>query len=276
MFRAEHSVMVGSGAGMTRETSSKNFIQFPDTLRNQVLTALTACDLAALRNHLRPVQLTDGQVLYDAGETVEWVYFPETSLIALLTSMRSGRDVANTVRGRDGAVGYVEAIGSGRAFSRAVVQIAGDALRMPAARFREIYDASASLREFTNRRIEILLADTRQAVACQAVHSATQRLARVLLECHDHTGAFRLPLTHELICDLTGLGRTTISQSSNQLAARGMIEHHRGAITLLDTDRLKAVACECYQALREAREQIALDMAPPTPDIAVGGNGLRH
>lgn len=225
-------------------------------LANRVLSGLPAAEYAKLRPHLRRVALRAGEVLFEAGDQADRVYFPESCMITLLVPMQSGRHVASTVRGREGAIGYVEAAGSNAMLCRAVVQIAGDASVMPASAYRHLRRECAFLPAHMDRRLELLLADARQSVACQASHSAFGRLARTLLECHRETGLTVLPLTHELLGDLTGLGRTIISQSSNLLKARKLIDYQRGSITLLDLAALEAASCECFGALSMAKDRL--------------------
>lgn len=224
--------------------------------RNHILASPAAATLFESGCPPRSLRLTAGQVLCEPGDQLPYVYFPEDCLVTLSTPMSSGREVASTLRGCDDAIGYVEALGSGRAFSRAVVRFGGEAVCVPAGRYREAYERSAPLRELINRRIEALLAEARQSIACQAFHAAPERLSRLLLECFHRTGMRRLALTHDLIGDLTGLGRTTISQTATELKKKGLLDHCRGSIELLDVGRLEAAACECYHVLRDARAAV--------------------
>jgi CRP-like cAMP-binding protein len=234
---------------------------------NQILAAMTPADFEALSPHLRRVSLRNREVLYEPGDLVDRVYFPESCLVALVSPMASGKDVPHTLRGSDGGIGYVEALNSGEMFCRAVVRISGSARCAPASVVRQRYNASAAFRADINRRVEILLADARQSMACHAAHTPTGRLARLLLECAHHTGRRRFQLTQELIAELTGVGRTTISHCISELRTRGLIDCRRGELTLKDIDALRACACECYETLRRVRESVLGHSADERPGV---------
>lgn len=225
-------------------------------LSNEILRSLPPEVLVRLRPQLRSIKLVVGQVLYEPGDDVDHVYFPESGLISLVTPMRNGQDVENTSRGRDGGIGYVEACGSEMMVSRAVVQLAGEAWVLPACDYRARYNRSPSLRNLIHRRVEILLADARQAVACQALHPADGRLARMLLETWHATGSTRLRLTQDFMADRIGVGRTTVTHAAGRLQDLKLIRYSRGQVSLLDVAGLKNHTCECYDVLREVRDEI--------------------
>lgn len=223
---------------------------------NEVLLLLPLEELEQLRRHLRLVKLVAGQVLYEPGDDIDQVFFPESGLVSLITPMRSGHDVENTSRGRDGAIGHIESCGSEMMVSRAVVQIGGEAWRLPAERFREAYNRSPEMRNLIHRRIEMLLAEARQVIACQALHPATQRLARMLLEASHHTGETQLRLTQDFMADMIGVGRTTVTHAAGRLQDLGLVRYSRGVVALEDVPGLQGCACECYGVIRELHREI--------------------
>lgn len=225
-------------------------------ITNEILRSLPAEVLESLRPDLRLVKLAAGQILYEPGDVVDCLYFPESGLISLVTPMRNGQDVENTSRGRDGGIGYVEACGSEMMVSRAVVQIKGQAWRLSACRYREAYESSSVMRNLIHRRVEILLADARQTSACRSVHPASGRLGRTLLECYHHTGELRLPLTQEFLAGMIGVGRTTVTHAAGRLQDLELIRYSRGVVTITDFEGLQRQVCECYQVLRDVRATI--------------------
>ncbi|MDP8916773.1 MAG: Crp/Fnr family transcriptional regulator [Pseudomonadota bacterium] len=236
---------------------------------NEILRSLPPEILEQFRPRLRLIKLAVGQVLYEPGDDVDRVYFPESGLISLVTPMRDGHDVENTSRGRDGGIGYVEACGSEMMVSRAVVQIKGEAWCLAACDYRDAYEASGAMRNLIQRRTEILLADARQASACRAVHPASGRLGRTLLECYHHTGDLRLPLTQEFLAGMIGVGRTTVTHAAGRLQDLKLIRYSRGVVVISDMEGLKRHVCECYEVLREVRRDILnrnphTDRAPRT------------
>jgi CRP-like cAMP-binding protein len=232
---------------------------------NEIIAALPGADLESFRPALQRVTLALDQVLYEPGDSVDWVYFPENGLISLVTPMQGGGSIEHTSRGRDGAVGYVEACGSGVMLSRAVVRIRGDAWRLSASTYRSRHSVSERLRSLFQRRVEFLLAEARHTLFCRAAHPAASRLALTLLECHHHTGAKRLPLTQDYMAGLIGVGRTTVTHAAGRLQDLKLIRYSRGHMHLLDIDGLKRQVCECYEAIRSIRRVL---LAPERIHIA--------
>lgn len=228
----------------------------PQAAANEVLRSLPKATVERFRGALRRCDLAAGTVLYEVGDRVDSIYFPVSGLLCFVMPMRDGHEVETTSRGRDGAVGYVEVTGSGIMLSRVVVRIRGAAWRLPASDYQAAFDASPALRDHMQRRTEVLLADARQASACRVLHCATDRLGRTLMEAHQHTGERVFRLTQELLADMLGVGRTTVTHAALQLQSRGLIGYRRGVVTLVDLPGLEAHACECYQALREVRAKI--------------------
>lgn len=223
---------------------------------NALLGSLSPQDYQALRRHLRPVGWRAGHVLYEPEDPVDWVYFPESGLVSLISVMLSGDQVESAVVGREGGVGFLEAAGAGVIFSRAIVQIDLVAQRAPAAAYVEALDASASLRRTIASHVELTIAEGRQTIACIAHHPAAARLAWWLLECEERTGQDHLALTQEFLSAMLGVRRTTVSQVAAELKAEGLIAYSRGLIRILDRKGLLARSCECYATNRHFRDLI--------------------
>ena len=228
----------------------------PTGSRNQFLQALPPGDFEILRPHLRKVDLVRGRALYEPGDRVDRVYFPESGLVSLHTALRSGVEVENSKLGRESAVGFIEACGSRVMVARALVQIPGEALWAPVGRYREAFHRSRSVREEVHRRIELLLAEVRQSVACQALHPADARLARLLLESADRTGDDRLPLTQAFLAGMIGVARTTVTRVAGDLQTRGLIRYARGLVEISDRRGLTEASCECYGDLLDIRRAV--------------------
>lgn len=243
-------------------------------ITNDILRSLPPEDLERLRPHLRRKKLAVGEILYEPGDDVDRVYFPESGLISLITPMIDGHEVETMSRGRDGGVGYVEACGSALMLSRVAIQIKGEAWCLAAAEYCAAYQASPLMREQMQRRTEILLADARQASACRAVHPASGRLGRTLLETYHHTGELRLPLTQEYLAGMIGVGRTTVTHAAGRLQDLKLIRYSRGVVHITQLEALQRHVCECYQVLRDARAKI-LGGPPSAPSWLAGAGGDR-
>ena len=232
---------------------------------NRLLRSLAPADHQALARHMRPMSFKQGVVLYEPHDRVDWVYFPEEGLVSLLSVMISGLAVETAVVGQEGGVGFLEAVGAGVTFSRALVQVDVLALRVPAQAYVEAFDASASLRRTVASHIELSLAEARQTLACQTHHSHQQRLAWWLLECQDRIGGSPdLPLKQDFLAAMLGVQRSTVSQVASALKADGLIDYTRGVIEIRDRAALEKRSCECYATNQHFRHLI--EAARPTSD----------
>ena len=224
---------------------------------NRLLLSLGPAEYEVLSKFMRPIAFKQGAVLYEPGDQIKWVYFPEQGLISLLSVMLSGAAVETAVVGREGGVGFMEAVGSGVTFSRALVQVELLVLRVSAEAYIAAYDASASLRWKIDSHIELSLAEARQTLACQTLHSHEQRLVCWLLECQDRTGGGpTLPLKQDLLAAMLGVQRSSVSQVANGLKADGLIDYTRGLIEILDRPGLEMRSCECYATNQHFRRLI--------------------
>lgn len=220
-------------------------------VKNELLAALPRGAYLRLLPQLEYVSLPLGTGLYRSGESIEHVYFPGDALVSLVTHMRDGATVEVGLIGRDGMVGIPVLLGDDIAFEAAVVQIAGDALRMPSAAFKEVIKARSSpLLTGLLLYTRLLLKQVAQTAACNGRHTAGKRLARWLLLCHDRVESDELALTQEFISDMLGLRRAGVSSAAINLQAEGFIRYSRGLITILNRKGLEAFACECYAAVR--------------------------
>lgn len=224
---------------------------------NHLLLSLEASDYEALAREMRPMTFPVGHVLYEPEDAVDWIYFPEQGLISLLSVTLSGRAVETAVVGNEGGVGFLEVAGAGVTFSRALVQVDLLALRVSARAYNAAFDASPSLRQRVTSHVELLLAESRQTLACQSHHSHEQRLAWWLLECQDRTGGRpTLPLKQEFLAAMLGIQRSSVSQVASGLRADGVIDYTRGEIQILDRARLERRSCECYATTKHYKKLI--------------------
>src|ERR1700678_3179234 len=147
---------------------------------NALLRSLSTADLEKLEPHLQLVELKTGATLYEMEDPVEWVYLPEEGLLSLIIVMVSGVAIETSIVGREGGVGFIEALGSGKMYSRVIVQVPGKAYRLHAGRYREAFEASSTMRKAVHQQIELLQAEARQAIACHGLHKVHPRFNRWL------------------------------------------------------------------------------------------------
>lgn len=223
---------------------------------NSLLSCLEPQRLSAARRALSPLELERGHVLQRPGEDVANVYFPTSAILALGVETVAGESVNVTLTGREGALGVFEACGSRHTYTRAVVQAPGVVWRMPASAYRDLFLHSPELRRTVHKYVESLLAESRQNIACNALHSVESRLARALLEIGDKTRSDRLPVTQEALAQLLGVQRTTVAATVSALQRQGMVRSGRGAVEILGRDALEQTACSCRETLAFVRRDI--------------------
>ena len=227
-----------------------------DPTANRLLAALDSADFALLESRLGRVSLRQGQVLQQQEELVERVYFPLEGVISLVSVMASGEVVETATIGREGTLGAFGGLGQWRAFSRASVQIPGTAAAMTVDSFQLAASQSVGLRNLILRYKEAQLAQVQQTAACNALHDLEQRLARWLLQLLDRVDNDVLPLTQEVIAQMLGVRRSSVTDVAGAIQKRGLIRYHRGRIDVTDRAGLEEAACECYRAIHRRTEAV--------------------
>ena len=224
---------------------------------NALLRSLAPDDLDRLKPHLELVDLRTGEVLYEMEDPIEWVYLPEVGLLSLITVMVSGAAIETSIVGREGGVGFVEALGSRKIYSRVIVQVPGKAFRVHARAYLEAFDSSSAMRQAVHRQIELLQAESRQAIACHGLHTVKPRFNRWLLECQDLAGDMKvLPLKQEFLAVMLGVSRTEVTRIAIEAQSRGLIRYSRGRVEILDRDGLERGACECRASVLHLRREL--------------------
>jgi len=227
---------------------------------NALLRSLSKADLAELRPHLDLIDLKTSATLYEMEDPVKWVYLPEVGLLSLITVMESGAALETSIVGCEGGVGFIEALGSETMNTRVIVQIPGQAYRVRAAEYCKAFENSAAMRKAAHRLIELLQAESRQAIACHGLHPVKARFNRWLLECQDLSGGLQLmPLKQEFLAVMLGVSRTAITRIASTAQKAGLIKYTRGSIKILDRDGLEAGACECRVSLQHLRRELEPD-----------------
>ena len=153
--------------------------------------------------------------------------------------------------GRDGMVGMPLALGAASSPVRVLVQGAGSALRMSAARFRAELKRDAALRRLLERCAHVSMSTAMQIAVCNKVHMLSERLARWLLMVRDRLALEEFPLTQEFLADMLGVRRAGVTEAAGALQERGLIRYARGRIQILDVGSLSAAACSCYGVIRK-------------------------
>ena len=195
--------------------------------------------------------LKRGQVIYRADQSIEEVYFPEDAVIAMINSTNDGRTVEVGIIGREGLVGINVFLGGIVTPDKAIVQLAGGAIRMKTKALREELRFGRPLQRLLLDYARAFLAVISQSVACGQHHNIDQRLARLLLTMSDYSGSRGFFLVHRSIATLLGVRREGITVAAQKLQAAALIDYNRGQIAVLNRKDLQSNSCECYRLIRQ-------------------------
>jgi CRP-like cAMP-binding protein len=216
---------------------------------NHILASIPAGEYGRLSRQLAPVALKFGQVLYEPGNAIEHVYFPIDSMVSLLTAVDRKRTLEVGMVGNEGMAGMPFILGVGVSGVRALVQGAGQAMRMGATAFRTEFERNPALQQALYRYTYALMAQISQTAACNRFHQTSNRLARWLLMTRDRVGSDEFPLTQEFLAHMLGSRRVGVTQAASGLKQQRLISYNRGRMQILDVPGLKRASCSCYQAV---------------------------
>lgn len=224
--------------------------------RNRLLAALPEEVQARLLPHLECVQLSAGQLLYEAAQPRRHVYFPTDAIVSLLNVSESGSSSEVAMIGNEGVIGTAAYMGGICSPWRATVQRAGGACRILGAHMKDEFDRHGAALQLLLRYSQARSAQMAQTAACNRYHSIEQQLCRWMLLSLDRQSDAELSLTHESIANRLGVRREGITDSAGKLQRLGAISCHRGRIAVLDRSQLEHLSCECYVAVRRETERL--------------------
>jgi len=215
---------------------------------NQLIERLPRRDRLRLLGLCEPVQLVLSDVLCEPGKPTRHVYFPTDGFISLVTLIEGSPGLEVGMVGSEGMLGAQLALGVVRVPLHALVQGAGAAWRVRAGAFRDELARSPALQRALNRYLYVLMAQLARSAACLRFHQIVPRLARWLLMSQDRAHAASFHVTHEFLSYMLGVRRVGITTAAGGMQSSGLIEYHRGDLTVLDRHGLEALACGCYAA----------------------------
>ncbi len=214
---------------------------------NNLILSLPRTQRHNLLDHCERVDLLFGDVLCIANQKIEYVYFPETSILSLVTILTGHSPLGINLIGDEGMLGVILVLGDNlRPLHGALVQNAGTALRMKASLFRQQFHTSPKLQLKLNHYLYKQILQMSQSLGCAHFHEIEPRLARWLLMTQDRAHSDHFHLTHKLLADSLGVRRSGVTIAAGALQNKNFIAYNRGDITVLDRTGLKAAACECY------------------------------
>jgi len=231
----------------------------PDHQLNRLLAALPPPDLRRWLPQMESVEMPLGHVLYESGRTLSHVYFPTTAIVSLLYVMENGASAEIAVVGHEGVVGISLFMGGESTPSRAVVQSAGQGLRLRANVIKQEFEQAGPAMHLLLRYTQALITQMAQTAVCNRHHSLDQQLCRWLLLSLDRLPGNELVMTQELIANMLGVRREGVTEAALKLQKIGLIRYSRGRISVLDRPGLEQRTCECYAVVKKEYDRLLPD-----------------
>jgi len=223
---------------------------------NHLLDALLKVDYDRVYPNLELVEMPLGKVLCDSGDRLNHVYFPTTSIVSLLYAMENGTSAEIALVGNEGMFGVQILLGGDTTPSQAVVQSAGYGYRMKAQLLKNEVAFGGPLQRLLLRYTQALITQMSQTAVCNRHHSLQQQLCRWLLLSIDRLSSNDLNMTQELIANMLGVRRESVTDAAGTLQNMGLISYKRGSIRVLDRKGLEARSCECYQVVKDEMDRL--------------------
>lgn len=227
-----------------------------DPKKNQLLAALPEAEWQRWLPKLEAIEMPLGQVLYESGSTLEYVYFPTSSIVSLLYLLENGASAEIAIVGNEGIVGISLFMGGESTPSRAVVQSAGQGYRLSARAMKEEFSRAGPVLHLLLRYTQALITQMTQTAVCNRHHTLDQQLCRWLLLSLDRLQGNDLVMTQELIANMLGVRREGVTEAAGKLQATGLIRYSRGHITVLDRTGLEKRTCECYAVVKRECDRL--------------------
>jgi CRP-like cAMP-binding protein len=218
--------------------------------RNRLLLALPARNLKQLMPELEQIRCQSEQVLMDADSALDHVFFPDSGVVSVVAVYADGSIIEMATIGREGFTDVQAVFGAKSSSVRLLVQIPGSAAKMSRAAFTRAMGSMPSFRSLMYAYVQAFLDQVLVSGACNGAHSLKQRLARWLLMMRDRSDNDALPITQDLLAEMLGVQRPTITNAARELEDAGLIARGRRQVTILDRKGLTKESCECYQLAR--------------------------
>jgi CRP-like cAMP-binding protein len=228
----------------------------PNPHQNHLLDALPAHDFERLAPYLELIPMKLGDVLYEPGARLRYVYFPTTSIVSLLYVMKDGASAEIAIVGNEGILGISLFMGGETTPSRAVVQSAGHGFRLKSQLLKSEFGRFGPTLHLLLRYTQALITQMAQTAVCNRHHSVDQQLCRWLLLSLDRLASNELTMTQELIANMLGVRREGVTEAAGKLQEAGLIQYRRGKITVVDRPGLEARSCECYQVVKSEFDRL--------------------
>ena len=230
-----------------------------DPQHNHLLAALSPAARERIYPQLQLVEMPLGRIVYESGDVLRHVYFPVDCIVSLLYVMEDGDSAEISVVGNEGVIGISLFMGGETTPSRAVVQIAGSAYRLVGQKLKDEFHRNGEMQISLLRYTQALITQMAQTAVCNRHHTVDQQLCRWLLLSLDRVASNELTMTQELIANMLGVRREGVTDAAGKLQKLGVIQYHRGQITVLDRSHLEKLSCECYAVVKKETDRLRVN-----------------
>ncbi|MBS0232818.1 MAG: Crp/Fnr family transcriptional regulator [Proteobacteria bacterium] len=221
-----------------------------------MLQALAPGDRSLIERSCREVPLRLGEILVEAQNAPRNIYFPTRGVVSTIARYRDGSSIEMATIGREGCTGIGVILGGNRELATQLVQAEGTALALPLADFNRLASSLVSFKALLASYAQAFTYQVLISGACNGRHSLNERLARWLLQMQDRASSARMSLTQELLAEMLGVRRQSVTLAAGALQEAGLIAYRRGTVEILDRDALKEAACECYDMVNIIYDQL--------------------
>lgn len=228
-------------------------------LRNRLLSVLPTEELDVLKSHLEPITFARGDILFQAGDSIRHVYFPNNGMISLLSVTEQGQTVEVGFTGVEGIVGLPIVLGRDEMAYQAMAQVAADCFRIETGPALKLFKQCGVFHDVVLRFGYVILKQISQTCVCNHFHTIEARLCRWLTVMGERSNNNHLSLTQEFLSHMLGVQRTSVGMIANNMQNNGLIRYSRGKVEIVDIERLRQSACECYFIVKDEYEKFLND-----------------
>lgn len=216
--------------------------------QNGLLSRLSTADYKRLEPYFEDVQLIFGETIYKAKDAIDYVYFPESGVLSVVTNS-ADKPIEIGLIGSEGLVGLPLFLGEVRSANDVIVQGEGSALRIPANHALAAFTQGDAFHDAVLLFAHELFLQVSQIASCNRHHEVAERLSRWLLMMRDRVGSDTLQLTQQFLSWMLGVRHLAVSQAAINLQGTGAIKYSRGVVVIVDRARLEDSACACYRMM---------------------------
>lgn len=229
------------------------------SIHNRLLSALPSAEFALIQPSLTAGSFEPGTMLARSGDAVKRCFFPNNGMVSLLCVTENGRSVEAGYTGYEGMVGISIFLGKNEMPYDALVQAPVDGFTADAHAVLKLFKLNGVFHNRVLRFVYVVLKQMSQTCVCNHFHTIEARLCRWLTVMCERSNNHRLRVTQEFLAHMLGVQRTSIGLVANSLQQTGSIRYSRGRVEILDLDRLRAGACDCYKIVTEEYRKLVND-----------------